>query len=417
MLLAWNGAMAQKDNKAANQPRDWENPHVLGINKLPYHATLQLPSKEAECKEIVSLDGQWQFHWAKDPESRPVGFERDDYDVSRWDKITVPGNWQLQGFGKPIYVNMQYPFHRDRPSVTGEPERDWYAYDHRNPVGSYVTFIDITKEMLSQNLILHFGGVHSAFYVWVDGQKVGYSQNSMSPAEFDITKYVHEGKNRLAVEVYRWSDGSYLECQDMWRLSGIFRPVQLWVRPLVHIADYKVEAVPNKDFSQAQVTADIAVCNVGKTRAKNISVALNIDGKTIEGKLKSLAAGDTMHVRLSHTIDNPKLWSADIPNLYPFSIELPNEHFDYHLGVKRVECVGEVLKFNGKNIKLRGVNRHDHHPVTGRYVDRKTYEQDIMLMKQGNVNFLRTSHYPDDPYLYELCDRWGVYVMTVGAYT
>ncbi len=411
MLLAWNGAMAQKDNKAANQPRDWENPHVLGINKLPYHATLQLPSKEAECKEIVSLDGQWQFHWAKDPESRPVGFERDDYDVSKWDKITVPGNWQLQGFGKPIYVNMQYPFHRDRPSVTGEPDRDWYAYDHRNPVGSYVTFIDITKEMLSQNLILHFGGVHSAFYVWVNGQKVGYSQNSMSPAEFDITKYVHEGKNRLAVEVYRWSDGSYLECQDMWRLSGIFRPVQLWVRPLVHIADYKVEAVPNKDFSQAQVTADITVCNVGKARAKNLSVALNIDGKTIEWKLKSLAAGDTMHVRLSHTIDNPKLWSADIPYLYPFSIELPDEHFDYHLGVKRVECVGEVLKFNGRNIKLRGVNRHDHHPVTGRYVDRKTYEQDIMLMKQGNVNFLRTSHYPDDPYLYELCDRWGIYVM------
>ena len=395
----------------AQQDHDWENPHVLGINKLPYHATLQLPSKESECKEIISLDGQWLFRWAKDPESRPMGFERDDYDVSQWDKITVPGNWQLQGFGKPIYVNMQYPFHRDRPSVTGEPDKDWYAYDHRNPVGSYVTFIDITKEMLSQNLILHFGGVHSAFYVWVNGQKVGYSQNSMSPAEFDVTKYVHEGKNRLAVEVYRWSDGSYLECQDMWRLSGIFRPVQLWVRPLVHIADYKVEAIPNKDFSQAQITADIAICNVGKAQAKNLSVALNIDGKTISDKLKKLAAGDTTHVRLSHTIENPKLWSADIPNLYPFSIDIPGEHFDYHLGVKRVECVGEVLKFNGENIKLRGVNRHDHHPVTGRFVDRETYEQDIMLMKQANINFLRTSHYPDDPYLYELCDRWGIYVM------
>ena len=395
----------------AQQDHDWENPHVLGINKLPYHATLQLPSKESECKEIISLDGQWLFSWAKDPESRPMGFERDDYDVSQWDKITVPGNWQLQGFGKPIYVNMQYPFHRDRPSVTGEPDKDWYAYDHRNPVGSYVTFIDITKEMLSQNLILHFGGVHSAFYVWVNGQKVGYSQNSMSPAEFDVTKYVHEGKNRLAVEVYRWSDGSYLECQDMWRLSGIFRPVQLWVRPLVHIADYKVEAIPNKDFSQAQVTADIAICNVGKAQAKNLSVTLNIDGKTISEKLKKLAAGDTVHVRLSHTIENPKLWSADIPNLYPFSIEIPCEHFDYHLGVKRVECVGEVLKFNGENIKLRGVNRHDHHPVTGRFVDRETYDLDIMLMKQANINFLRTSHYPDDPYLYELCDRWGIYVM------
>ena len=202
----------------AQAQNDWENPHVLGINKLPYHATLQLPSKQKACKEIVSLDGQWLFHWSKDPESRPADFYRENFDVSGWDQITVPGNWQLQGFGKPIYVNMQYPFHRDRPKVTGEPAKDWYAYDHRNPVGSYVTFFDATKEMLTKNLILHFGGVHSAFYVWVNGQKVGYSQNSMSPAEFDITKYVREGKNKLAVEIYRWSDGSYLECQDMWRL-------------------------------------------------------------------------------------------------------------------------------------------------------------------------------------------------------
>ncbi|MBQ9362663.1 MAG: DUF4981 domain-containing protein [Bacteroidaceae bacterium] len=398
------------------QVHDWENPAVLGINKLPYHATLQLPSKWKECREIMSLNGQWLFHWSKDPESRPIGFEREDYDVSQWNKITVPGNWQLQGFGKPIYVNMQYPFHRDRPSVTGEPDRSWYAYDHRNPVGSYVTYVDVTRDMLLKNLILHFGGVHSAMYVWVNGQKVGYSQNSMSPAEFDVTKYMRAGKNKLAVEVYRWSDGSYLECQDMWRLSGIFREVQLWVRPLVHIADYKVEAIPNADFSQATVTADIAVCNTGKRKAKNLKAVLNIDGKTVEGKLKCLAVNDTIHIQLAYLIDHPKLWSAEKPNLYPFSIELKTtsgeeEHFDYHLGVKKVECVGEVFKINGKNVKLRGVNRHDHHPVTGRYVDDATYEQDIRLMKQANMNFLRTSHYPDREYLYELCDRWGIYVM------
>ena len=399
------------------QVRDWENPAVLGINKLPYHATLQLPSKQKDCKEIVSLDGQWLFHWAKDPESRPVGFEREDYDVSGWDKITVPGNWQLQGFGKPIYVNMQYPFHRDRPSVTGEPNKDWYAYDHRNPVGSYVTFVDVTKEMLSKNLILHFGGVHSAMYVWINGQKVGYSQNSMSPAEFDVTPFVREGRNKLAVEVYRWSDGSYLECQDMWRLSGIFRSVQLWVRPLVHIADYKVEAVPNADYSQAQVTADIALCNTGKDKVQGMTVTLNIDGKSLQSKFSILNSKDTSHIKLTYLMNNPQLWSAEKPNLYPFSIELTDsqgsvlEHFDYHLGVKRVECVGEVFKINGKNVKLRGVNRHDHHPVTGRYVDDATYEQDIRLMKQANINFLRTSHYPDREYLYELCDRWGIYVM------
>ena len=396
---------------AQAQPSDWENPAVLGINKLPYHATLQLPSKQKACKEIVSLDGQWLFHWAKDPESRPADFYREDYDVSGWERITVPGNWQLQGFGKPIYVNMQYPFHRDRPSVTGEPQKDWYAYGHRNPVGSYVTFIDVTKEMLTRNLILHFGGVHSAMYVWINGQKVGYSQNSMSPAEFDVTEYLREGRNKLAVEVYRWSDGSYLECQDMWRLSGIFRSVQLWVRPLVHIADYKVEAIPNADFSQATVTADITVCNTGKQKAKNVKVSFNIDNSTLHSPLFTLNSKDTTTIRLTYLLDKPLLWSAEKPNLYPFSIELGEEHFDYHLGVKRVACEGEVFKINGKNVKLRGVNRHDHHPVTGRYVDDATYEKDIALMKQANINFLRTSHYPDREYLYELCDRWGIYVM------
>ena len=244
------------------QTPDWENPQVLGINKLPYHATLQLPSRQQDCQEIVSLDGQWLFHWSKDPESRPVGFEREDYDVSRWDRITVPGNWQLQGFGRPIYVNMMYPFHRDRPRVTGEPDKEWYAYDHRDPVGSYVTFVDVTREMLGKNLILHFGGVHSAFYVWVNGRRVGYSQNSMSPAEFYVTGFLRPGKNKLAVEVYRWSYGSYLECQDMWRLSGIFRSVELWVRPLVHIADYKVQAVPEADFSAAQVNGGSALFDI-----------------------------------------------------------------------------------------------------------------------------------------------------------
>ena len=400
------------------QNHDWENPAVLGINKLPYHATLQLPSREKECKEIVSLDGQWLFHWSRNPEERPVNFYREDYDVSGWDKITVPGNWQTQGYGTPIYININYPFVRNRPSVTTEPPKDWTAYENRNPVGSYVTFVDVTNDMLSKNLILHFGGVHSAMYVWVNGQKVGYSQNSMSPAEFDVTKYMRAGRNKLAVEVYRWSDGSYLEDQDMWRLSGIYRPVQLWVRPLVHIADYQVTAMPNADYSQATVTADIAVCNTGKQKVKDIKAVLKIDGKMKEGFLKSLAAGDTTHVKITYLINKPRLWSAEKPNLYPFSVELKTtpveevfEHFDYHLGVKKVEVVGEVFKINDKNVKLRGVNRHDHHPKTGRYVDDATYEEDIRLMKQANVNFLRTSHYPDREYLYELCDRWGIYVM------
>ena len=416
---------------AQAQTHDWENPAVLGINKLPYHATLQLPSKEKECKEIVSLDGQWLFHWSRNPEERPVDFYREDYDVSQWGKITVPGNWQTQGYGTPIYININYPFVRNRPSVTSEPPKDWTAYENRNPVGSYVTFFDVTKEMLSKNLILHFGGVHSAFYLWINGQKVGYSQNSMSPAEFDVTKYLRAGKNRLAVEVYRWSDGSYLEDQDMWRLSGIFRPVQLWVRPLVHISDYHVTAEPNSDYSKASVRARIQVCNTGNKTAKKLKAIIHIgenhgdrhsvirsqNSLLTEEPVPMILSGDTTTIELTCTIEKPLLWSAENPNLYPFSLELEDnkgntiESFEYHFGVKKVEVVGEVFKINGKNVKLRGVNRHDHHPKTGRYVDDDTYEEDIRLMKQANINFLRTSHYPDREYLYELCDRWGIYVM------
>ena len=401
----------------AQEIHDWENPAVLSFNKLPYHATLQLPSKEKECKEIVSLDGQWQFRWSRNPEEKIVDFYREDYDVSQWGKITVPGNWQTQGYGTPIYININYPFVKDRPRVTSEPPKDWTAYDNRNPVGQYVTFVDVTKEMLNQkNLILHFGGVHSAMYLWINGKKVGYSQNSMSPAEFDVTKYLRKGKNKLAVEVYRWSDGSYLEDQDMWRLSGIFRPVQLWVRPLVHICDYQVTAVPNDDYSQAEVKTVISICNTSKKKAtiRPVMIINEIAAYMAEVQIN---AGDTINHIFHYTLEKPLLWSAEKPKLYPFCVELEDdkgnviEHFDYHFGVKKVEIVGEVFKINGKNVKLRGVNRHDHHPKTGRYVDDATYEEDIRLMKQANINFLRTSHYPDREYLYELCDRWGIYVM------
>lgn len=396
-------AMSQMAFAAQN---DWENPAIVGINKLPYHSTLQLPSKESECNEIVSLDGQWAFQWSKNPDERPADFYKTDYDVSAWNKIQVPGNWQLQGYGKAIYTNMNYPFKKDFPTVTTEPSHDWFAFENRNPVGSYVTTFNVTKQMLAQNVILHFGGVHSAMYVWVNGVKVGYSQNSMSPAEFDITRYLIEGENKLAVEVYRWSDGSYLEDQDMWRLSGIFRPVQLWVRPLIHIADYTLKANADGSFG-----ADIKICNTSKKTQKNIPVKVQINGKTLSTLVKKIAVGDTVSVSLATNVSNPHLWSAYDPYLYPVSIDVANEHFDNHVGFRRVEIKGEVLKINGKNVKLRGVNRHDHHPITGRYVDRATYETDIALMKQGNINFVRTSHYPDDPYLYELCDRYGIFVM------
>ena len=194
MTLLWMAMWATMP-VLAQEHHDWEDATIVSRGKLPYHATLQLPSKEAECKEIVSLDGQWYFHWSKDPASRPADFYKSTFDVSSWPTIHVPGNWQLQGYGKPIYTNVKYPFKKDAPYVTGVPDSTYYSFDHRNPVGSYVTFFDVPQvspygSIEDASYILHFGGVKSAFYVWVNGQKVGYSQNSMSPSEFDITHYI-----------------------------------------------------------------------------------------------------------------------------------------------------------------------------------------------------------------------------------
>ena len=411
------GLLSTSFASIANEKHDWENPHVLGINKLPYHVTLGLPSEVGKRPDVVSLDGDWKFFWSPNPEGRPIGFEAEGFDVSAWDNIAVPGNWQMQNFGKPIYINISYPFQRNRPSVTSEPPKDWYAFDHRNPVGCYVTEFEVTPEMLDKNVTLSFEGVKSAMYVWVNGEKVGYSQNSMSPAEFDITSFIRQGKNRLAVEVYRWSDGSYLEDQDMWRLSGIFRPVSLIVRPKVHIADFKVDSSLNEDFSKASVKATVSLCNTGNKKEKDATVTFEIDGKKIKSAPVDIMPGDTVDVCLDYNMEKPMLWSAETPDLYPYIISLNDkegnllQNYNWHLGVKKVETDGEIFKINGKNVKLRGVNRHDHHPRTGRWVDDATIEHDIRMMKQANINFLRTSHYPDRPILYELCDRYGIYVM------
>ena len=419
-------ALALSLHAGAQGLPEWEDPQVTGISKEAYHATLTLPSRKAECQEVRSLSGQWKFHWSKDPLHRPADFYREDFDSSAWDEITVPGNWQMQGYGIPIYSNWTYPFTKDAPYVMGQPPKEYFSYENRNPIGSYITSFDLDASEAGKAVFLHFEGVKSAMYVWVNGQMAGYSENSMSPAEFNITDLVRQGSNTLAVEVYRWSDSSYLEDQDMWRMSGIFRPVELWIRPQAHIRDYTIEAVPSEDFSSASLTGSFSLRNLSGKAVKNLSVVMKVSGKdiygydvsrTISSAAFEIAPEAEMEISLETLLKAPKLWSAEKPDLYSVEICLMQkrkvvEQFHCNTGVRRIEVDGEVLLVNGKKVKLKGVNRHEHHPRTGRYMDEATLRMDLEMMKQANINMIRTSHYPSMPLFYELCDIYGFYVMS-----
>ncbi len=405
----------------APQARDWENPAVIGVNKEKAHATFVLPSEKATDPRVVSLNGLWRFKWSPNPESRPTEFYQQDYSVDQWDWIQVPGNWQMQGFGLPIYTNVTYPFKPDPPRVTSEPSRSFYSYSHRNPVGSYCTTFDAPEAWLNQRVFLNFAGVKSAFYVWLNGQKVGYSQGSMTPAEFDTTPFIQPGENKLAVEVYRWSDGSYLEDQDMWRLSGIFRDVDLFIRPTTFIQDFAVTAEPDDSLTQARVALEATVENRSKVATDDLTVEAVISRgpvrQVLSKETSSIDASTDNSITLETILDRPLLWSAETPNLYDLQLTLRNARRDiidtvhWRFGVKKVAVQGELFTINGKPIKLKGVNRHEHHPRTGRHLDRQTMIRDIELLKQANINMVRTSHYPDDPLFYELCDIYGLYVM------
>ena len=390
---------------------DWENPNIININKEPYHATLDLPCGIDARSDVMTLDGKWKFRWSPDPQSRPETFYLEEYDCSGWDSVVVPCPWQFQGYGKAIYTNYTAPYKLDWPRVMSEPDdKTWYSYDHRNPVGSYVTSIFLTKKDPDKHYFLEFGGVKSAMYVWINGQKVGYSQNSMAPAEFDVTPYLHQGANKLAVEVYRWSDGSYLEEQDMWRFSGIFRSVRLWTRPEVFIRDYFLKPCLDRSLTHGHLDVEVSLDNrSGRTGEATLEVNFNEQTKATT---ISLDGSKEQVVTISFDIDRPSLWSAESPALYDVSITLDDaETFHYKTGFRTVEVDGELFKVNGKVVKMRGVNRHEHDPRTGRTVSEAVMRRDLELMKQANINMVRTSHYPDDPRWYQLCDEYGMYVM------
>jgi len=413
---------AQEKNKI----NDWENPDVIGINKEKAHATLYLPGEKWNNPQIISLNGIWKFKWSPDPITRPVDFYKTDFSVSDWTNIVVPGNWEMQGFGIPIYININYPFQKDPPKLTSEPPKYFTSYSQRDPVGSYFTTFQVPENWNDKLVFINFGGVQSAMYIWVNGQKVGYSQNSMSPAEFDITSFIHKGENKLAVEVYKWSDGSYLEDQDMWRLSGIFRDVDLFIRPKSFIQDFSVIADPDKNFANAFLKIKANIENRSNIKIKNLKIEAIISGSTASGKIISIdlskkiisaEAFSNNQINLEATIGQPILWSAEIPNLYDLLLNLINDKNEVigtihsKFGVRKIEVHGDLFTINGKAVKLKGVNRHEQHGRTGKHVDRQTMVRDMELMKQANINMIRTSHYPNDPLFYELCDEYGFYVM------
>ncbi len=421
IVLINSAAMPQENH-------DWENPHMIGQNKELPHATFtSFPDAVTaesfkDSPSVLSLNGKWKFHWVAKPEERPADFYKPRYDFSSWNEIIVPGNWQMQGYGIPIYTNSKYPFKKEPPYVTHTPPENYTNYKLRNPVGSYVKTFSIPDNWKNKKIILHFGGVKSAFYVWVNGKKAGYSQGSMTPAEFNITPFLQPGQNTLAVEVYRWSDGSYLEDQDMWRLSGIYRDVYLTAKNKIYIRDFKIDTKLTDNYSKALISINTDVSNTLKISCDNCKIEASIESPSgemlkAEGLIPEITGNSEQQITLTANIDNPSLWSAEKPDLYTLLLSLKDskgktlEVIPWKFGIKEVKIEGEVFFINGVPVKLKGVNRHEHHPRMGRHVDIETMRKDIELMKQGNVNMVRTSHYPNDPAWYFLCDEYGIYVM------
>ncbi|MDT5263341.1 MAG: beta-galactosidase [Acidobacteriota bacterium] len=423
-------AARAQDGQPQTPPHDWENARVFAIGKEPAHATLTPYPDEASALRadspdspfVRSLDGVWKFHWARRPEERPADFYKPDFDVSAWRDIRVPSNWEMEGYGTPIYTNITYPFKRAAPRVTEEPPAAWTAYKDRDPVGSYHRTFEVPADWRGRQVFLAFGGVNSAFYVWVNGQKVGYSEDSRLPSEFNITSYLKPGENMLAVEVYRWSDGSYMEDQDFWRMSGIFRSVQLVSRAPIYARDFYARTTLDADHRDATLRVKVKVRNAERqndavaVEAKLLDAAHHSVFRALNEKANVQGQSETA-LDFEQKVSNPLKWSAEEPNLYTLLITLKDssgrviETIPWRVGFRSSEIKDGQILFNGKPIIIKGVNRHEFDPDRGQVVTTAGMIQDIKLMKQHNINAVRTSHYPNVPEWYDLCDRFGLYVL------
>ncbi|TXE15020.1 DUF4981 domain-containing protein [Seonamhaeicola algicola] len=430
---------------ATAQQNDWENPNVNQINRLPAKATFYnfdskdqaLNGNREASSNYKSLNGNWQFKWVAKPADALNDFQNEDFDASKWDAIDVPSNWEMRGYGTPIYTNSTYPFFNDFP----------YINHHDNPVGHYIKTFNIDETWANKDIIIHFGGVSSAYYVWVNGKFVGYSEDTRLPAEFDITKHVKQGENKVAVKVYRWCDGSYMEAQDHWRMSGIEREVYLQANPKVRLSDFTVRTDFDDNYENAllQIRPEIIVNIPNKYVAKvgefgNTNLKTTVDDWQLITELVDANGNtvgeptttdfnkilgefypqrDNVYFGLIETeITAPKKWSSDVPYLYTllFTVKDNNgnniQHTSTKVGFREVK-IDERGRFlvNGNPVKMIGVNRHDHDHINGKTVTREDMEADVKLIKQFNFNAVRTSHYPNDPYFYDLCDKYGIYVM------
>ena len=442
--------------------KEWESPENLALNKEQPHAYFFPFQHLDNARKVLpenskywqSLDGDWKFHWAPDPDSRPKDFYQTEYDVSSWDAIPVPSSWNINGiqkdgsqkYGTPIYVNQPVIFQHSvkvddwRGGVMRTPPANWTTYKDRNEVGSFRRDFEIPQDWDGREVFISFDGVDSFFYLWINGQYVGFSKNSRNTANFNITPYLQKGKNTVAAEVYRSSDGSFLEAQDMFRLPGIFRTVALYSVPKVHFRD--LVATPDLDatYTDGSLTVNAEIRNLDKKAIKDYKVYYSLyanklysdENTLVDGFLSpvidKIAPNETGSVQTVLKVKAPNKWSAEFPYRYTLVAELKDkknrtvEMVSTIVGFRKVEIkdtpasedefglAGRYYYVNGKTVKLKGVNRHESNPGVGHAITREMMEKEIMLMKCANINHVRNSHYPDDPYWYFLCNKYGIYL-------
>lgn len=410
----------------ANGYPEWNNnPEIFQLNRMPARATLMPYDSLAEALKCdrsasahkLSLNGQWRFNFAKNILEAPADFYKSDYDVSGWNEIKVPAHWQFQGYDYPQYTNTNYPWSAAEPKL-----RPPYAPSGYNPVGSYVKSFEIPENYDAEStpVTLHFGAVESAFYVWVNGSFLGFNKDSFCPAEFDVTPYLVKGENKVAVQVFRWCDASWLEDQDFWRLSGIFREVYLEFHNPVHVYDVFAKPVLSGDFASAVLDVDVTLRNYGYKQDKvSVSAQLYRDGeaalKTAPKVTLPLSGEEMQRLSLSAQVEKPKLWSAEKPNLYTLVLTLKDgektEYVSVRVGFRSFVIKNGLMEINGVPVMLKGVNRHDFTAANGRATTYEEMVTSITLMKQHNINAVRTSHYPNNELWYDLCDEYGLYMI------